>query len=233
LQAKAFDKKTSVLHYVAKLVNKNDSTLLTFSGDLGSVRAAENIILDGLNSDVSSLGDDLLGVHETIKKEADRLEQAGELRPMTLADLAEQRTVVKQVGSVPQYNKTDHLTGRTSMERFSVNAKVACEEAADSISDVKKKYAALVQYFDEDEQIATSDFFGTFRRFIVEWGKAVEQVEAIEKKEVSWFHFWFCCSREALTVTFALQISGEREKESRCKSCQRSETCCRKSRKTF
>lgn len=164
-----------MLHYVVKLVKKNDETLITFSADLGSIHAAENVILDGLNADVSSLGEELSGVHETVKKEADRLEQAGELKPMTLADLKEQKTVVKQVGATTQYNQTDHLTGRTSMERFTVNAKVACEEASDSIADVKKKYAALVRYFDEDEQIATADFFGIFRRFIVEWKKAVEQ----------------------------------------------------------
>ena len=160
-----------MLHYVVKLVKKNEPELVAFDADLGSITAAESVLLDGLNADVSSLNEELKGVHETVKKEADRLEQAGELQPMTLADLKEQKTVVKQVGSTTQYNQTDHLTGRTSMERFTVNAEVACEEASDSISDVKKKYAALVKYFEEDEQIATADFFGTFRRFIVEWKK--------------------------------------------------------------
>jgi hypothetical protein len=169
---------------VVKLVKKNDEDLLSFSADLASVTAAESVLLDALNSDVKSIGEELTSVHETVKVEAERLEQLGELKPMSLADLAEQRTAVQHVGFVPQYNKIDHLTGRTSMERFTLNAKVACEQATDSINNVKKKYATLLEYFGEDEQMLSSDFFGTLRRFMLEWKKAVEQVEAIEQKEV-------------------------------------------------
>ena len=142
---------------------------------------AENVILDALSGDVKAIGEELLAVHDTVAAEAQRLEEAGELKPMSLADLAEQRTAVRHVGVIPQYNKIEHQTGRTSMERFVINAKVATDQAAESIEDVKKKYSALLGYFGEDPQMATSDFFGTLRRFIVEFKKATEQVEAIEK----------------------------------------------------
>jgi hypothetical protein len=169
---------------VVKLVKKNDASLLGFNNDIGSVIPAESVLLDGLIVDVKSTFEELQMVHETVKAQAERLEQAGELKPMTLADLAEQKTAVQHVGFVPQYNKIDHLTGRTSMERFTLNAKIACEQATESIGNVKKKYSALLGYFGEDEQMISSDFFGTLRRFVVEWEKAVEQVEAIDKKEV-------------------------------------------------
>ena len=45
--------------------------------------------------------------------------------------------------------------------------------------------AAVLEYFGEDEQMSTADFFGTLRRIIVEFKKAAEQVEAIEKAKVS------------------------------------------------
>jgi hypothetical protein len=185
IQAKAFDKKTSVLHYVVKLVKKNDSSLLMFDRDLASVAPAESVLLDGLSGDVKLIGEELNGLHEVVTQEADRLEQSGELKPMSLSELAEQRTSVRSSRGVTQFNKIDHQTGRTSMERFSLNANIACEQASESIENIKKKYHALLQYFGEDEQMATADFFGTLRRFITEWKKAVEQVEAIEKKEVS------------------------------------------------
>ena len=168
-----------------KLVKKNDEDLLNFSTGLASVTAAESVLLDSLSNDVKAVGTELSGVYETVKVEADRLEEAGELKPITLADLAEQKTAVRQVGFVPHYNKMDHFTGRTSMERFALNARISCEQATESINDVKKKYKALLGYFGEDEQMATGDFFGTLRRFMLEWKKAVEQVEAIEKKQVS------------------------------------------------
>jgi Mg2+ and Co2+ transporter CorA len=183
-EAKAFDKKTSVLHYVVKLVKKNDEMLLTFSSDLGHIIPAENVLLDAVGTEVKTLSTDLVGVHKTVQVEAQRLEDAGELKPMTLEDLKEQRTSVRQVGSVAQFNKIDHLTGRTSMERFMVNAHYSCEQATMSIKDVKKKYIALLHYFGEDEEMPTGDFFGILRRFLSEFKKAVDQVEAIEKKAV-------------------------------------------------
>ena len=174
-----------MLHYVVKLVKKNDDSLLEFDSDVKSVVQAESVLLDGLSNDIKSVAEELEQIHETIKQEADRLEQAGELKPMSLTELTEQKTAVRVTDGVPQFNKIDHLTGRTPMERFSLNAKVACEQASVSIESIKSKYRALLQYFGEDEQMATSDFFGTLRRFMAEWRKAVEQVDAIEKKEVS------------------------------------------------
>ena len=184
-QAKAFDKKTSVLHYVVKLVKKNDPGLLTFSNDISSVIPAESVLLDSLANEVKALGQELAGVHKTVQAEAERLEEAGELRPMTLEDLKEQRTTVRQVGNVSQFNKIDHHTGRTPMERFMFGAKCSCDEASQAIEDVRKKYLALLEYFGEDENMQTGDFFGILRRFMREFQKAVDQVEAIEKKEVS------------------------------------------------
>jgi len=168
-------------------VKKNDEALLDFERDIQSVIPAESVLLDGLNNDVKSISEELTAIHETVRQEADRMEKAGELRPMSLTDLAEQKTAVHVSGGIAQFNKMDHLTGRTSMERFTLTAKVACEKATESIENIKKKYRAVLQYFGEDEQMATADFFGTLRRFIAEWKKAVEQVEAIEKKEVSLF----------------------------------------------
>lgn len=174
-----------MLHYVVKLVKKNDESLLTFSSDIAHVIPAESVLLDALGSEVESLTDDLKSVHVTVQAEAERLEQAGELKPMSLADLREQRTSIRHSGTSPQYNQMDHHTGRTSMERFTVNAHYSCDSASAAIKDVKKKYVALLHYFGEDEEMATADFFGILRRFMAEWRKAVEQVEKIEKRKVS------------------------------------------------
>lgn len=189
-EAKAFDKKTSVLHYVVKLVKKNDESLLSFDSDVSSVVPAENVLLDGLSGDVKSIAEELEGMLGLVQQQANDLEQAGSLKPMSLTDLSEQRTDVRVNGGVTQFNKVNHLTGRTSMERFALNAKNACAQATESINNIKKKYRALLQYFGEDEQMATADFFGTLRRFVAEWRKAVEQVEAIEKKEVCKFQYF-------------------------------------------
>lgn len=145
---------------------------------------AESVLLDSLAGEVKAILDELESVLEIVQNEAGRLEDAGELRKMSLADLAEQKTLVQHVGTVAHFNKIAHLTGRTSMERFTLNAKVACDQAAESIDNVKKKYAMVLGYFGEDENMTTGDFFGILRRFMREWKKATDQVEKIEKAEV-------------------------------------------------
>jgi hypothetical protein len=182
-EAKAFDKKTSVLHYVVKLVKKNDEGLLMFESDISHVIPAESVLLDSLAADVKAIREELDSVLDIVRKDAERLEEAGKIQKMSLAELVEQKTMVHHVGIVPQFNKISHLTGRTSMERFTLNAKVACEQASESIENIQKKYAMVLGYFGEDEKMATGDFFGILRRFMAEWKKAVEQVEKIEKAQ--------------------------------------------------
>ena len=184
-EAKAFDKKTSVLHYVVKLVKKNDETLLAFESDISNVIPAESVLLDTVVSDVKVIQEELEDVINIVSSEAERLEKDGKLPKPTLADLIEQKSMVQHVGVVPQFNKIAHLTGRTSMERFSMNAKVACEQTVESIDKVKTKYALVLGYFGEDENMSTGDFFGTLRRFMSEWKTAIKQVEKIERAHVS------------------------------------------------
>ncbi len=166
-------------------MKKNDEGLLSFENDIVHVIPAESVLLDSLAGEVKAISDELDGVLEIVQKEAERMEESGELRKMSVADLAEQKTMVQHIGLVPQFNKIAHLTGRTSMERFTLNAKVACDQAAESIENVKKKYAMVLGYFGEDENMPTGDFFGILRRFMTEWKKATDQVEKIELAEVS------------------------------------------------
>jgi len=181
-EAKAFDRRTSVLHYLVKLVKKNDESLLTFAEDISSVIPAENVLLDGLTGDIKSISEELGGIIGIVQQHADRKENAGDPALESLPSGDDQTISIS--GDVDS-NKPDHLTGRTSMERFIVSAKKACTQASESIDNIKKKYNALLQYFGEDENMATADFFGTLRRFMTEWNTAVDQVKAIEKREVS------------------------------------------------
>lgn len=185
LKAKAFDKKTSVLHYVVKLVMKNDDSLLYFENDLGHVIPAESVLLDALTGDVKKLQSELSDVIKIVTKDADRIEQSGDTTQLTLAELVEQKSIVQHLGETPhQVGSSSRLSGRTPMERFSMNAKVACEQALEAINSLQTKYVLVLSYFGEDEQMPTGDFFGTLRRFMSEWKKATKQVEKIERRKV-------------------------------------------------
>ncbi len=169
-----------------KLVKKNDESLLYFENDLGHVISAESVLLDTLVGDVKALQNELGEVIKIVTKDADRIEKSGDVSQLTLAELVEQKSIVQHLGETPQQaNKSSNLTGRTPMERFSMNAKVACEQAIESINDVQAKYSLVLGYFGEDEKLSTGDFFGILRRFMSEWKKATKQVEKIERKKVS------------------------------------------------
>jgi len=183
-QAKAFDKKTSVLQYLAKLVKQNDESLIQFKDDIESVPAAGGVILEALGSDVKVLADEVSQVHETAKVEADRLEAEGKLRKMSVAELSEQITVVRQIGGLSHYNQIDHITGRTQMERFASRATSIVDNAVDALEDLKKTYAGVLSYFGEDENMSSNDFFGTMKKFSLEFKSAAEAVEKQEKARV-------------------------------------------------
>ena len=212
-QAKAFDRKTSVLYYLVKVVKQNDESLLGFHEDLLHVNDAQLIVLDQLCADIKMLSDELAQVHETVKAEADRLEEEGLLRKPSLDDLKEQKTNVKVLHlNIPQYNQIEHLTGRTSMERFTLGAADAVGEIVRLADAVKGNYSNLLAFFGEDETMASNEFFGTMKRFVMEFGVAVEQVEKEEEAKVSVRGFLGHVLRHCLPLKSLSSEKGETSK---------------------
>ena len=194
IQAKAFDKKTSVLHYLVRLVKRNDEELLSVLDDLSHVKEAELVILETLSSEIKVLKDEIKPIHETITVQAERLEDAGELVQMSLQELKEQKTTIRNIDGIAQYNKMDHHTGRTPMERFILRAEAQIDAALAFTESVKRKFSELLDYFGEDENMASNNFFGTMNRFLGEFGKAIEHVNREEKRKVCLLWMWcvFC-----------------------------------------
>lgn len=182
-EAKAFDKKTSVLHYVVRLVQRNDESLLDVAKDIVHTKDAELVVLDSLCNDMKALKDELVPVLETVKKQADGLEEKGELKQMTAKELREQRSIIRNVANVPQYNKADNLTGRTSMERFAINARESIDDAVGYTENVKEKFLKLLEYFGEDAGMQSNDFFGILTKFMAEFDKTIQHAVALEKMQ--------------------------------------------------
>jgi hypothetical protein len=185
-QAKAFDKRTSVLHYFVKLLKRNDESLLEVHNDLLNVKAAELVILDNLSVDIQALKDEIRPVLETVTLQADELEALGQLTAMTLKELSEQKTSIKAIAHVPQYNKVEHHTGRTPMERFSRYADSRIDDALAYSQAVKDKFSHLLDYFGEDRNKASNEFFGILNKFLAEFKSAMEQVDKEEKDKVQY-----------------------------------------------
>lgn len=168
-----------------KLVQRNDESVLGVAKDLLHAKDAELVVLDSLCGDVKTLKDEITPVYETAKKQADELEGKGELKQLSSKELREQKTSIRNVANVPQYNKIDHLTGRTIMERFAINAKATIDDALDYTDTVREKFMKLLGYFGEDLGMPSNEFFKTWTQFMTEFGKAIEHVMLLEKMQVS------------------------------------------------
>lgn len=188
-----------MLQYLVKLVKENDESLMGFRDDIQSVPEAGDVILEALGGDVKVLADEVKQVHETAKIEADRLESEGKLRKMTLGELSEQVTVVRQIGGLSHYNQIDHITGRTQMERFASRATSIIDNAVDALEDLKKTYVGVLTYFGEDEQMPSNEFFGTMKKFCLEFKSAAEEVEKQEKAKVR-----YSCSSSTVLLNLPL-----------------------------
>eukprot|EP00978_Attheya_sp_CCMP212_P042398 scaffold257793_cov35-Attheya_sp.AAC.1 len=186
-EAKAFDKKTSVLQYLVKLVKHNDDALLKFKDEIHAVKPAESITLDSLGGDIKAMREELDKVMKTASVEAERVVgDKEEVEKMTLEKLAEQKSYVRKIGNLSHYNQVTVNNGRTQMERFTIEADRAVQQLLDTSDHVKKKYTNVLRYFGEDEKMPSNEFFGTINKFVATFDKAVgnyEKREAIRLKE--------------------------------------------------
>ena len=188
VQAKAFDKKTSVLLYLVKIIKQNDDSLLSFKDDLSSVAAAERIMIDGLSGDLKQLKQDLANVKEASTKDGDTKREVkgrADDRKLTLAELSEQRSHTRTVSGVTHYNRMECENDLTPMERFAHNAELALNEALLRESKMKERYSNILKYFGEDESMNSTDFFGIIAKFITEFDAAHEELKRMDDAKVS------------------------------------------------
>ena len=154
--------------------------------------------------------------------QAQHLEETGQLVQMSLKELSEQKTSVRKIESVPQYNKIDHHTGRTPMERFAINAEARIDDALTFTDKVKEKFAKLLEYFGEDGNMASNDFFGTMNRFLGDFAKAVDTVNQEDKVKVRTYLylavFWqLTRSSPTSYLSFHTWSNSKRKKQSELK----------------
>ena len=185
-EAKAFDKKTSVLQYLVKLVKTNDSDLLNVREEIPSLGTAENIVVDGLVNELNQLNKQLQKVKETATAEGDRVREGkSHVRTTSaLEKLRRQKSKIKVVEEVSMYNKAESYT-QIAMEKFAKYAEDRTNETFSRIEAVQENFKAVLTYFGENPSLSTTDFFGTLNKFIAAFDIALEHVKRIEEREIA------------------------------------------------
>ncbi len=178
------------MQYLIKVIKKNDPELLDLKSEIASISRAKSVILEGLLGDLKSMTSELEIVRRTAEKEGERHrgDDGKIINPkikMTLAELKEQRTRVREIEGIKFYNQMQHDIEYTPMECFVQSADDQLVVAMNEIDEAQKAFESVLNYFGEDEQMPTSDFFGTLFAFFESFETAKDHVERLESIRVS------------------------------------------------
>jgi len=184
-EAKAFDKKTSVLQYLVKIVKANEPDLLKVHEEMPSIVPAENVVVESLVSELKELNDQLDSVKATAEAEGRRIRDGKEpdLNISAIDKLKQQKTEIKDVDGVSMYNEA-FPTALTPMEQFVQYAEKKTKEALDRTDEVQENFKGVLSYFGEDPAMTSTAFFGTLNKFVAAFDSALEVVKRIEKAEI-------------------------------------------------
>ena len=179
-----------MLQYLVKLIKKNDPELLRFKEDVLSVEKAKGMMLDALIKDLEDIKKEVECVKIAAKNAGDKQRNAeGKLiNPVvrkSLKELKEQKTNVRELNGIKFYNQMQQDVELSPMEIFALTAEDKIEKACEQIEVARKKFVSVLTYFGEDEQMKSSDFFGTLWMFIGLFDGAQDFVERQENLRVS------------------------------------------------
>jgi len=190
-QSKAFDRKTTILHYLVTLVKRNDATLLKFKDDISSIVRAEKIAFDQtVVEELKKLEVELKRVEKIALNEAEKIKnQGGGMSKLSIGELAGMKTSLIRTSSgnatVTHHDKALPIQdiSLTPIGRFSVDASAALSDAQSYASKVSKKFRDVLRYFGEDNSLQPMQFFQTLSAFTRAFDAAHDDVVKEEKRK--------------------------------------------------
>ena len=169
-QAKAFDKKTSVLQYLVKIVKQNDESLLKIKDDLTFIERAQNLTIDDISREVSVITDELKRIGDIVNK------YGGE----SVSLQGDEGT-----GEVGNGFTNPEQMQYSSIQTFTCSAAKHINAISLALDTLKSSYSSLLEYFLEDPKKKSSDFFGTLTKFLLSFEGAIQFVENQERAKVN------------------------------------------------
>lgn len=179
-QAKAFDKKTTFLHYIVLIVQRNNELLLNFYDDIKGVIEAERVCWDQCVSDLEDVENQLENVrrislhqakkkagHRTPKKKDDDDDSIGDDKGMSLEE---------EVAALRS----------TQTGLFTLSAIKQVSALRDKVDNTVVKFDKLLEYFGENESESKKqpqELFVIFSKFSRNFKKAHEEVMAKQKRK--------------------------------------------------
>jgi hypothetical protein len=189
-ETKSFDKKTTVLHVIAKYAMKAKKDSSSSSGDMnteqevkqntaGAIKAAIGKVKETQESSLLETGDML--------KQIPQLEEATKL-PINALEVDNKnlrrslQLVLKQLKQAPIM---DPVWG--PIRQFAASAQLQMEAVSRMLKNCNVKYDELVEFFAEENDLTNDDFFkmlSTFNKSFIQATNDNKRYDEIEKRKL-------------------------------------------------
>ena len=174
-QAKAFDKKTTFLHYIVMVVRRNNETLVNFKNDLPSVLKSDKIYWDQCENDLEEVENQLenvrkIALHEVYGKKR----TFGQNKGREDDDMSQ--------GSMTLEAEVEALRS-TKIGLFTLDAIKRVSSLRENVERTKRKFIKLLEYFGEEDKkkMSPHELFKIIVTFSKDFDGALEEVEKLEK----------------------------------------------------
>jgi hypothetical protein len=179
-QAKAFDKKTTFLHYVVLVVQRNNELLVRFKDDLPTVMKAEKVYWDQCLNDLEEVENQL----ENIRKIS--LHQANDFSKGGKRNVGDDDDSLSDI-SISLEDEVRALRS-SAVGIFTLDAIKKVSALREKVETTQTKFAKVLEYFGEEEKINVMqphELFQIIATFCKNFDTAREEVAANTKLKVS------------------------------------------------
>lgn len=185
-QAKAFDNKTTFLHFVVKVVQRNNEYLLDFKDDLPTVVKACKIFWDQCVNELEEVETQLENVRKLALHEAKTKKVVYELpskkKPQEGND-SDDLSIVSM-----SLEEEVAMLRSTKIGLFALSAIKKVSQLRDRVETARNKFTRLLEYFGEDagkSKMEPHELFEIISTFCRNFDAAREDVDRMEKAKVN------------------------------------------------
>jgi hypothetical protein len=172
-EAKAFDKKTTFLHYIILIVQRNNEILLKYYDDLPTVLRADKVFWDQCQQDLEEVENQLENVRRISLYEAKMKRQFKLQRSKN-----DSRSDDDSLGDLDlSLEEEVELLRATPSGVFTLGAIKQVSALRDKIDRTNSKFTRVLEYFGEEtRKMQPHELFNVITRFTRDFQKAKEEV---------------------------------------------------------